>query len=120
DGPGTVYLGEERSRHVVREEESTERDDDQVVEGGAPAGDEAPEVVERDPGERRGAAGLANRSGSFGVGERHDQEEQAGRQKHERREPESVQGDDAEREIDRRGDLAVGDREERGSVENPL
>jgi hypothetical protein len=70
--------------------------------------------------ERRGAAGLANRSGSLGVGERHDQEEQAGRQKHERREAESVQRDDAEGEIDRRGDLAVGDREERGSVENPL
>ena len=33
------------------------------------------------------------------------------------REPDGVQGDDPEREVDRRGDLAVGRREERARVE---
>ena len=120
DVPGAVQLGEERTRHVVRHEESRQGDDDQVVEKEHPAGDEAPEVVEGDADEGRGAAGLANCRSPLGVGERDDQEEQAGREQHERREAERAQRDDAEREVDRRGDLPVGDREERGSVENPL
>ena len=53
----------------------------------------------------------------LGVRERDEQEEQPGDEQHERREAERVQGDDAEREVDRRGDLAVGDREERARVE---
>ena len=42
------------------------------------------------------------------------------REEHDRREAERVRGDDPEREVDRRGDLAVGDREERRSVEDAL
>ena len=37
-----------------------------------------------------------------------------------RREAERVRGEDAEREVDRRGDLAVGDGEERARVELAL
>ena len=42
---------------------------------------------------------------------------EADAEQHERREPDGVERDDPEREVDRRGDLAVGDREERARVE---
>ena len=48
----------ERGREVVRDEERGERHDDEEVEEEHPAGDEAGEVVERAPHERRSAAGL--------------------------------------------------------------
>ena len=49
----------DRVPEVVRQEECREGGDDQVVEEERPARDEAGEVVERAPDERRGAAGLA-------------------------------------------------------------
>src|SRR5262249_39168259 len=49
--------------------------------------------------------------------DRDEQEEQPGPEQHERREPDRVERDHAEGEVDRRGDLAVGDREERARVE---
>ena len=120
DVPGPVELREEGTCDVVRQEERGQGDDDQVVEEQNPARDEAPEVVERDADERRGAARLADRGRSLSVRERDDEEEEAGREQHRRREPERAQGDDSEREVDRGGDLPVGDREQCGSVENPL
>ena len=105
---------------VVREEQRRERDHDQVVEEEHPAGEEAGEVVERDPDERRSAAGLADRRRPLGVRERDDEEEQPDDAEHDGREAERVQRDDAEREVDRRRDLAVGDRRERGRVEHTL
>ena len=104
----------------MRQEEHREGDHDQVVEEERPAGQEAQQVVERAPDEGRGAAGLRDRRRSLRVGEGDEQEEDAAEQEDERREPERVGGDDAEREIDRRGDLAIGDREERRRIEDAL
>src|SRR5262249_42369926 len=43
--------------------------------------------------------------------------EKAHAEQHDRGEPDRVERDDSEREVDRRGDLAVGDGEERPGVE---
>ena len=107
----------ERARQVVRDEERRQGDHDQVVEAERPAGEEAGEVVVGAADERRGAAGLGDRRGALGVRERDDEEEQADDQEDERREAERVGGEDAEGEVDRRCDLAVGDGEERARVE---
>ena len=109
-----------RRAEVVRQEERRERDHDQVVEEERPAGQEAGEVVEGATDEGGGAAGLRDRGRALGVRERDDQEERADDREHLGRQAERVQGDDPEREVDRGGDLAVGDREERGRVEDPL
>src|SRR5439155_13328712 len=103
-----------------RQEERRERSDDQVVEEERPACDEAGEVVEGAPDERSRAAGLAQLGGPLGVRERDDQEEDAGGEQDLGREPERVQRDDPEREVDRRGDLAVGHGEQRGAAEPAL
>src|SRR4029079_7290099 len=85
-----------------------------------PAGQEAGQVVERPADEGRRAAGLRDRSRALRVRERDNQEESADQRQHLGREPERVQRDDPERDVDRRGDLAVRHREERGRVEHPL
>ena len=105
---------------VVRQEERRQRDHDQVVEEEHPARREADEVVEGAARERRGAAGLRDRRRALGVRQRDDQEEDARREQHERRQAESLRRHDPEREVDRRADLVVGDREQRRRVENPL
>src|SRR5438876_1535494 len=110
----------QRRRQVVRHEERREGDDDQVVEEERPAREEAGEVVEGDPDERRRAARLPDRGRPFGVRKRDEQEEEADEPEHERREAERVQGDDPEREVDRGGDLTVGDRGQRRGVEDTL
>ena len=110
----------ERRPEVVRQEQRRERDHDQVVEEERPAGEEAEDVVVRAADEGRRAAGLGQRRRALGVGERDDQEEDPRAEEHDRREAERVRGDDPEREVDRRCDLAVGDREERGGVEDAL
>jgi hypothetical protein len=110
----------DREPEGVREEERRERDHDQVVEEERPAGDESREVVEGDPHERRGASGLADRRRPFCVRQCHDEEKQARDGENRGRQPERVQRDDPEREIERRRDLAVGDRSEGRRVERPL
>ena len=107
----------QRAGQVVRQEERRQGDHDHVVEEERPAGDEACKVVRSAPDEGRRATGLGQRRSSLGVRERDDQEEHADSEQDDRREAERVGGDDAEREVDRRGDLAVGDREERARVE---
>jgi hypothetical protein len=97
---------------VMRKEERGKRADDQVVEEEHPAGDEPGEVVERAPDEGRGAAGLAELGGPLGVRERDDEEEDAGPEQDPGREAERVRCDDPEREVDRGGDLPVGDRDQ--------
>jgi hypothetical protein len=104
----------------VRDEQRRERDHDQVVEEERPSRDEAGEVVEGDPDERGGAAGLADRGRPLGVRQGDEQEQRADDEQDDRREAERVQGDDPEREVDRGRDLAVCDREERGGVEDAL
>ena len=113
-------LDPERRAEVVRQEDGRERDHDQVVEEERPAGEEAVDVVVGAPDERRRAAGLRERRRRLGVRERDDQEEDARAEEDERREAERIGGDDPEREVERRGDLAVGDREERRRVEHAL
>src|SRR6266540_4709322 len=120
DVPWTMDLGEEGARDVVRHEQGREGDDDQVVEEEDPAGDEAPEVVEGDADERRGAARFEDSCRPFRLGERDDQEEGADDEQHGRGEAERVQRDDPQGEVDRGGDLAVRDREERRGVQDPL
>ena len=110
----------EREAEVVRHEERGQRDHDQVVEEEHPAGEEAGKVVEGEAHERRGAARLADRCGALRVGERDDQEEKPDDAEHERREPERMERDDAEREVEGRCDLAVRDRGERGRIEDAL
>ncbi len=110
----------ERDAEVVREEERGERDDDEVVEEEDPAGDEAGEVVERDPHEGGGAAGLADRGRALGIRQRDDEEEHPDHAEHSGGEPEGVERDDAEGEVDRGGDLAVRHRREGRRVERPL
>src|SRR5262249_42376631 len=107
----------ERGAEVVRHEERRERDHDQVVEEERPAGHEAGEVVHRAAHEGRRAACLPERRRRCGVRERDEKEEEADAEEDERREAERVESDDPEREVDRRGDLAVGDGEERAGVE---
>ena len=120
DVPRPVHSRKERPGYVVRDEQRRERDHDQVVEEEDPAGDETPEVVEGDPDEGCRASGLADRRGPLGVRERDDEEQEPGREQDRGREAEGVQRDDPEREVDRRRDLAVGDREERRSAEDAL
>src|SRR5581483_220273 len=110
----------DREAEIVAEEERRQRDDDQVVEEEHPAGEEAGEVVEGDADERRGAARLADGRRSLRVRERHDDEEQPDNAEHGGRQAERVQRDDPEREVDRGGDLPVGDGGERRRVERPL
>ena len=110
----------EREPEVVREEQRRQRDHDQVVEEEHPAGEEAREVVERNPDEGRRASRLADRRRPLRVRQRHDQEERPDDPEDRRRESERVQRDDPEGEVDRGGDLAVGDRGESRSVEGPF
>src|SRR5581483_1419450 len=63
---------------------------------------------------------LADRGRPLGVGERDEHEQKADRAEHRRRQAERMQRDDAEREVDRGGDLAVRDGGERGRVEHAL
>ena len=122
DVPGVVLERAplQRRAEVVRQEERRERDHDQVVEEERPAGEEAGQVVEGAADEGGGAARLRNRGRALRVRERDDQEERADDGEHLGRQAERVQGDDPERDVDRGGDLAVGDREERRRVENAL
>ena len=103
----------DRVAEVVRDEERGERDHDRVVEEQHPARQEAGRVVEGAAGEHRRAAGLGQRGRALGVRERDEEEEQADGEQHPRRQPERVERDDPEREVDRGADLAVGDRGER-------
>jgi hypothetical protein len=102
---------------VVRHEERRERDHDQVVEEEHPARHEAGQVVVGPPNEGRGPARLRERRGRLRVRQRDDEEQKPDAEEHERREADGVERDDPEREVDRGGDLAVGDREERAGVE---
>ena len=98
---------------VVRRGERAQRDEDQVVEADRPAGDEADELVERVAGDHRRAAALLVQRRALDVG-RHDHREQhAAGQEDGPREPERALGDQPGREVDRGGDEALDDPEQR-------
>ena len=107
----------QRPREVVRQEERRQGDHDHVVEEERPPGHETGEVVRRATHERRRATRLGQRGRPLRVGQRDDQEQEPDEEQHERREAERVRCEHAEREVDRRSDLAIGDREERPRVE---
>ena len=107
-------------REVVRHEDGGQRHHDQEVEEQHPAGHEPGEVVEGPPHEGRGAAGLGQRGGSLRVGQRDEQEDRSRQEQDKRREAERRAGDDAERDVQRRGDLAVAIANSDGSVDDPL
>ncbi len=110
----------DRQPEVVRQEERRERDHDQVVEEERPAGEEAREVVERDAVKVAAPPVSPIAVVPSAYDRRHDEEEQADDRQHHRREPERVQRDDPEREVERGGDLAVRDGGERRRVEHAL
>ena len=112
--------GEDRLGEVVRHEERRQGHDDEEVEEQHPARDEAGEIVECPADERRRAPGLGNRRRPLRVGEGNHEEERAREQQDERRQTEGCGGDDPEGDVERGRDLAVGDREERGCVEDAL
>ena len=107
-------------REVVRHEERRRRDRDDVDEHLRPGGAEADDLVERVAGEARRAAGLRVEDGALGVGGGRHREHDPGDEEDERRQPERVDGREAERVVDRRADVAVGGREERRCPEYPL
>jgi hypothetical protein len=110
----------DRLAEVVGRKERRQRDDDQVVEEEHPAGNKAGGVVERPAHEGGSASRLRERGRTLSVRERDDAEEEPDGEQHPRRETERVERDDAERKIERRGDLAVRDRGERGHVQDAL
>jgi hypothetical protein len=105
---------------VVRHEERRDGDRGDVVQHLRPGRLERDELVERVPREARGAARLRVVDGALGVGRRREGEDQPGDDEDDRRQPERVDRDDAERVVDRRADVAVGGREQRRRAENPL
>ena len=107
-------------REVVRDEDHRDRDGDHVVQHLRPGGPERDELVERVAREARRAARLRVADGALGVGRGGRREDQAADDEDERREPERDAGRQAERVVDRRADVAVGGREERGRAEDAL
>ena len=105
---------------VVRGGERAQRHEDQVVEADRPAGDEADELVERVAGDHGRPAALLVQRRALDVG-RHDHREQhAAGQEHGPGEPERALGDEAGREVDRGGDEALDDPEQRRAAELAL
>ena len=96
----------------MRDREDRNRNDDQIVQEDRPAGDEAPELVEGVAGQRRGAAPLLVQDATLDVGHHREDEEDPGEQVCDRRQPERVAGNDAEREVDRSADGRQPDRKE--------
>ena len=107
-------------REVVRDEERRDGDRDDVDEHLRPARREAHELVERVPGEARRAPGLRKACRASGVRRGRRGEHDPGDDEDERRQPEGVDGRQAERVVDRGADVAVRGREERGRAEHAL
>ena len=120
DVPRVVLQRLPEDRQVVRDEERRDRDRDHVVQELRPRGAEADELVERVAREARGAAGLRVADGSFHVGQGRGREDQARDHEDERGQAEREGGRDSERVVDRRADVAVRRRKERGRAENAL
>jgi hypothetical protein len=105
---------------VVRHEEGRRRDRDHVDEHLRPGRAEGDDLVERMPCEAGRAAGLRVADGALGVRRGGGREDHAGDHEHERRQAERVDSGQAERVVDRRADVAVRRREQRGRSEHPL
>ena len=120
DVPGVRPQRLPEDREVVGDEERGRRDRDDVDERLRPPRAERDELVERVPGEARRAARLRVAHGALGVARGGRGEDQPCDREDERREPERERGGDAERVVDRRADVPVRRREERGCAEHAL
>ena len=120
DVPGVLPQRLPEDREVVRDEEGRRGDGDDVDEHLRPGGAERDELVEGVPGEAGGAAGLGEPHRPLGVGGRGGGEDDARRDEDERRQPERVDGGEAECVVDRRADVAVRGGEQRGRAEDTL
>ena len=112
--------GGEQPAQIVRHEERRDGDRDRVVEHLRPGGEEGRELVEGAAGEGRRAARLRVHRRRLGVRGGGQVEDPAGQHEHDRRQPERERRDQAERVVDRRADVAVGRREQRGGPEHPF
>ena len=105
---------------VVGREERRDGDRDDVVEHLRPGREERPQLVERAPREQRRAARLGVHRGRLGVRRGGAVEQRAGDEEDERRQAGGERGDEPERVVDRRADVAVGGREQRVDPEHAL
>ncbi len=97
---------------VLRRRVGRDGDQDHVVEQDRPAGDEADELVEGVAREHRRAAAILVQRGALDVGHGGHRVEQRRDQEHQRRQPQRVAGDHAQREVDRARQRGVDDREQ--------
>ena len=113
-GQRLAAIAERAPEHlqVLGRREGRDGDQDHVVEQDRPAGDEADELVERVAREHRRAASVLVQRGALDVGHRRQHEQQRGDQEHQRRQPQRVAGDHAQREVDRARQRRVDDREQ--------
>ncbi len=117
--PDQVQAGIELVQ-VVRDEDRRDRDRDRVVQHLRPAGEERHRLVEGVARERRRAARLGEPRGRLGVGDRGEEEDGARDGERDRRHAERVHGHEPERVVDRRADVAVRRREQRGGAEHSV
>ena len=110
----------EQAADVVGHEERRDGDRGDVGEHLRPRGEERPELVERAPREARRAAGLRVHRRRLGVGGRGAEEEEPRDDEDDRGQAQRERGDEAERVVDRRPDVAVGRREQRVGPEHPF
>ena len=101
---------------VVRHEERRDGDREDVVQRQRPAGEERDDVIEGMAGERGRPARFGEHRRALGIGFRGQREQAAGEDEHQRRQPERMGGDEAERVVDRGADVAVGGGEQAGDA----
>ena len=120
DVPGVLPQRAPEDREVVRDEERRRRDRDDVDEHLRPRRPERDQLVERVAGEAGGAAGLREPHRPLGVRGRSRREDDACDDEDDRRQPERIDGGEAERVVDRGADVPVRGGEERRRTENAL
>ena len=120
DVPRVLAQGAPEDREVVRDEERRDGDRDDVVEHLRPGRSERDELVEGMACEARRPAGLRVAHRPLRVRGGRRGEDEAADDEDERREPERDPGDEAERVVDRRADVAVSGREQRRRPKHPL
>ncbi len=97
----------------MRRDERGDGDQDQEVEQHRPAGDEAPQLVERVAREDRRPGALLVQRRALDVRHRSQDEEDPGAEEDDGRQAEGVLCDDADREVDRGRQRRPDDREQR-------
>ena len=91
-------------RQIVRDRDRRRGDHDQIVDQDRPARDEADQLVEGVPSERRRPTPLPEHRAPLDVGERGEREHQPRDQEDQWRQPQAAIGDHPDREVDREAD----------------